>query len=282
MVDRGLNYRGYHASRHFSNLTHKCAEERTCQEAIFADPRCPEELLAQRNVAAANILLLWSYVALAQNETALGHAFLREAVGLNPDLIVGEPCKLTQFLMMYGLDEDDVDHEALLERVFKQFPAELVMLKGQWRWAAEQGHLLKGIRAMLWGDEETGRCHFARAAERTSHIAPFTIQALTTQLIDHEHEFGGAATNAALTKVTQLLDQVGSQKGLRLLQGDYALNRAFRSYGAGRYREARGDLFRAIRYLPRHLRNRGVWSLFMRSSWKMWRGAERAQLPFSQ
>ena len=85
-VDRALNYRRYHSGRIISDLSAACQSEINCQEKIFADPRCPAEVLKLRNVAHANLYIYWGYMAFAQNETVPGQEFIRNAVQLKPTI----------------------------------------------------------------------------------------------------------------------------------------------------------------------------------------------------
>ncbi|MBX3058079.1 MAG: glycosyltransferase family 2 protein [Anaerolineae bacterium] len=276
LVDRMLNYRRYHAGRLFSNLAKKCADERACQEILFADTRFPKELLKQRDEASANIYMLWAYVALAQGETAVGQDFVRHAVRLHPGLVQGVPCELTKFFLMYAIDEELLPHEELLCQLFAQFPPELGSISDQWQWAAGQGSLIKGIRSVMWGQVENGRTHFDKAVSLGAQIESFTIQVLTTQLIYFESEFGMDAASHVVQELIPYLKQVGSSESFRAFRGNYAINRAFRRFEEGQYTEVPKDVLRAVLADPNYLANRGVLSILLRSSFSAWARPEPA------
>lgn len=269
MVNRALNYRRYHSGRVFDNLAAKCEAELTCQEIVFADPRCPDGVLALRNIAAANIYLLWAYVAFVQEETGLGQEYVRKAVHLHPPLINGEPCGLTKFLLIYSIDDEDASHEALLGKIFDQFPSELATVSHQYRWAVSHGYLLKGTRAVMWDRQEDGRRYFDQAVRLGAQIDEPVMQTVTAQLLDYEVEFGADATDKVVRDLAQCLERIDSRDSVRLLRGRYLLNRAFRSYRTGEYGRVPGDVFQAVIRNPKYLANRGVLSILLRSTANM-------------
>ncbi len=266
MVERVLNYRRYHAGRIFGNLEKKCADERACQDIIFNDARCPSELLDQRDIASSNIYMLWAYVAFAQDEVKLGQQFVRHAVELNPLILQGSPSELTRFFLMYAIDEEHVDHSDLLQEIFNQFPEELSSVLGECDWAIGQGSLLKGIRSIIWGRKENGRFHFEKAQTQHAQLDTFTTQALTTQLMNFEVEFGVEATNNILNDLIPYLKMIGNSRRIKSFKGNYAVNRAFRSYEEGQYKAVPKEVIQAIVADPNYLINRGVLSILFRSS----------------
>jgi hypothetical protein len=75
-IDRALNYRRYHSNRIIKDLASVCRSEVRNQEKIFEDKRCPNDVLALREIAHANLYMYWSYLAFNQEETELGqHLF---------------------------------------------------------------------------------------------------------------------------------------------------------------------------------------------------------------
>lgn len=143
------------------------------QAAVFADPRCPQEVLHLGRIAIKHHLIVIVSLALIQNETELAHKYIRELVALDPSVVQGNPCELVEFMLSECIADENVDHAVLLHQVFAQFPPELSALSTQYDWAVARGWLWRGIRAVIWGREADGRAHFARAVKRgTASINP--------------------------------------------------------------------------------------------------------------
>ena len=269
MVDRVLNYRRYHAGRVFGDLAVKCEAERTCQEIVFLDPRCSEEVLAIRNMAAANIYLLWTHVAFIQEETTLGQEFVRKAVGLKPALIRGEPCELANFFLIYSIDEEKASHRMLLGRIFDQFPPELAHISHQSEWAIAQGYLLKGTRAVMWDRMEDAQEFFDQAVRLGARLDEPARQTITDQLLSYETEFGIEATEKVIQGLLPYLNRIDKRNSVRFLKGWYSVNRAFQSFRNGEYKTVSKNI-QAVIADPKYLANRGVLSILLRSTFSMW------------
>jgi glycosyltransferase involved in cell wall biosynthesis len=264
-VGRTLNYRRYHPRRVFSNLSSRCKAERTCQEIVLNDPRCPDEARTWRNSAFMNTYLIWAYYAFAQDETGVGQAFLREALSLNPTLLQGWPCELVNFFAFNSAIDSSFDLEELLQKIFNQLPAELAGLSTQLDWAVARGYLIRGTQAILWDRPEEGRLYFARVAGSGAELDELFIQKLTFQLLNHQKELGAKATQKVLQNLTPCLEKVSNRKNVRWLKACYSVNRAFQSYQAGEYAQVPGEVMRAVTNDPKYLFNRGVLSILLRS-----------------
>jgi glycosyltransferase involved in cell wall biosynthesis len=269
-VDRALNYRRYHTRRRVKDLAGACESELSNQVEVFSDPRCPAEVLALRDVAHSNLYRYWAYLAFAQDETALGQKFIREAVRLKPSMLKGKPCELVHFVLINCIDDEGQNHEALLQRVFAQFPPEMDQLSDQFNWAAARGYLLKGARAVIWGRLEDGRRHFEQAAKMGAQVNDSFLSALAEQLVNYETEFGAEAAQDILRELTPYLEDLGVQASVRRLNSYYSLNRAFRRYSTGEFAEVPPMILRAVASNPKYLGNRGVLSILLRSTFGRW------------
>lgn len=265
-VDRALNYRRHHSGRTVKNLSRACKSELSHQTKIFSDPRCPAEVLALRDIAHANIYMYWAYLAFAQDETAPGQEFVREAVRLRPSLIAGMPCALVQHLLINCIDDESQNHEALLQRIIAQLPPELARLSEQYSWAAARGYLLKGARAIVWDRPEDGRRHFEQAARLGARVDQSILSTLAHQLLNYEAEFGVEAAQDILQALAPYLENLGGRASVRALTGCYSVSRAFQSYHAGEYAKVPTTLLRAMASNPKYLANRGVLSILLRST----------------
>lgn len=275
-IDRVLNYRRYHADRVIRDLEGGCKSELYAQDKIFADPRCPADVLALEALAHANIYLIWAFRALAQGVTALGNEFLGAAVRLKPTLLRGTPCELTNYFMSSAIENEWQDHAALLKKIFDQLPAEMTSLAGQYDWAVTRDYLLKGVRAILWDRPEDGQRHLEQAAKRGMVFDRTLVDELAYTLLEYEMEFGEERTQSKLRALASNLEKFGGRAAGRKLIGCYAVNRAFQNYRNGEYRQVPQRLMPALANEPKYLANRGVLAIFVRSIYGMWMESAQA------
>jgi glycosyltransferase involved in cell wall biosynthesis len=264
-VDRALNYRRFHSGRIVRDISSACQSEINCQEIIFADPRCPVDVLNRRNIAHSNLYVYWGYMAFAQNETAIGQKFISHAVRLKPTLIEEEPCELMTRFLINCIDDENLNHESLLQSVLAQLPLELDWLSDQYNWAAMQGYLLKGTRAIIWNRLDDGRRYFEQAAKLGARVDDYFLNTLTHKLLDYEAEFGIEAKRDVYQALVPYLKKLGSKACIRQLNGSYSINRAFQKYRAGEYTKVPTKIFHAVLNNPKYLVNRGVITIFMHS-----------------
>jgi glycosyltransferase involved in cell wall biosynthesis len=265
-IERALNYRRFHSGRWIRDLAGGCQSEIYAQDKIFADPRCPASVRALAGIAHANIYLIWAYRAFAQEETALGQEFLGNAVRGKPSIIEGVPCELVNFFLTCSLDDDSLNHAALLKQIFAQLPPELSRLAAQYDWAVARGFAIKGARAVMWDRPEDGRRYFEQAVERGAQFDESFMSLVTQYLIDYETEFGESAAQKKLRALSPYLEKLGGRASVRKLVGCYAVNRAFQSYRAGEYSQVPARIIPAVANEPRYLLNRGVLAVLLRST----------------
>jgi hypothetical protein len=233
--------------------------------AAFSDPRCPNEVLALRDMAIKYHLMVLVSLAFVQEETDLGQEYVRRLVRVDPSILQGEPCELVDFLLRESIADESINHEELLQRIFSQLPPDTCSITEQYSWAVSRGYLLKGTRAIIWGRPKDGRSHFARAAELRAEVDEPFVQSLTHQLLAYENEFGTEVTKSALRKLAPYLAQVGGRRSVRRLKGCYAVNQALRSFQAAEYGCVPGKVIQAIINDPSYSLNRGVLSILVRS-----------------
>jgi glycosyltransferase involved in cell wall biosynthesis len=263
-VGRALNYRRYHSGRGRKNLPGRLEDVARALEAVFADPRCPAEVLAIRERAIKHHLMVIVSLALIQEETTLAQRFARDLIRLDSSVLEGRPCELVDFLMMESIADESLNHERLLQRIFAQLPSELRWLSSQYDWAVARGYFLKGIRAIMWDRPKDGSAHLARAAELRAQVDASFIQLLTYHLLNYENEFGSEATQVVLQKLVSYLKKVGDL-GARQLQGSYAINRAFQDYRAAEYAKVPAKVLMAVASNVAYVKNRGIIAILLRS-----------------
>ncbi len=267
-VDRALNYRRFHAGRRKKNLANRLNDYENALNRVFNTPNCPAETLPLRDTAFANYTLEVAYLALAQTERELGQKTLRRAVQLKPSLRRGNPSPLMKFFLANSIADENEDHQKILHTVLAQLPPEIKGLNEQYNWAAGRGYLLKGARAILWDRPEAGRAHFKQAAAQKALPDESFLQYLAAQLNSYQLEFGPAATAEKLRALSAQLKAVGYRAAARKLSGIYLINRAFKNYQSGNYRQVPGSVWAAVAQQPSYLANRGALSILVRSVWQ--------------
>ena len=265
-VNRALNYRRHHTGRVFKDLAGGCASEIRCQNIIFDDPRCPEDVLALQNVAHANIYTFWAYRAFVQDETELGQEFLRKAVQWNPSILSGHPCELVNTLVVTCSDDKNIDHAALLKHVFAQLPSEMTCVADQLNWAIARGFLLKAARAIMWDRPEDGNIYYKEAKHLNASVDQSYLEQLIKHILDYELEYGKSAAKKILKAWAPYLERIGGRPVVRRLHSIYSINRAFENFNSGNFTNVPRMVINSILNDPKNLMNLGVLTIFMRST----------------
>jgi glycosyltransferase involved in cell wall biosynthesis len=265
MIDRVLNYRRYHKNRVIKNVARQCEAERTCQQIIFDDPRCPADVRALKDIASSNIYAMWAYVAYLQGEVDLGKDMLGKAVQLNPALLHGTPPALVNYLIVDSIDDGSPGHEIVLETMFENLPKECAELKNHHRWAVTRGYLLQGVRAVMWNRPATAQECFSRAKVPGGQLDESFLQWTTSHLLSYETEFGEGSASQVLQQLCLQLMKLGIPDADRKLKSYYYANRAFMNYDQGRYHQVQVSVMQAILNSPASLKNKGLLSVFLHS-----------------
>lgn len=264
-VDRALNYRRFHSGRVIKNLRSGVDDTIRPLKAVFADPRCPPEVLALQDEALANHYLLWSMIAFMQDETAIGQEFFSQAAERVPSILELNFSRLVATMISSSILDENENHEQVLRRMFDQLPAEAVGAQSQYEWAVGRGYLLKGTRAIFWNRPEDATQHFAQAAKQGAKCDEAYLGQVTQQLLNYEAEFDFRATQNVIQALAQHLSRLGEGRSVRRLNANYSINRAFHNYRIGEYTQVPGTVVHAISSDPRFLANRGVLAILVRS-----------------
>ena len=235
------------------------------QDAVFADPRCPQAALALRPLAIKHHLMVIVSLAFIQGETRLGQECVRRLVHMDPSVVEGSPCELLSFLLMESVADESLDHAEALRDILAQLPPELGWLSARYAWSVAQGYLWKGVRAVLWDRTADGAAHFAQARLLHAEIDGEFIGFVTQHLLNYAHEFGGAAAESAIDNLAPHFTQVAGRRSVHLLKGRYQANRAFEQYRSGEYSGVPGAVLRSMANEPARMTNRGLLSILARS-----------------
>jgi glycosyltransferase involved in cell wall biosynthesis len=267
-VGRTLNYRRYHSQRRQKHLAARCESELACQEIIFKDQRCPQDVIAIYDIARSNIYLTWAFVAYMQGNFYLGQEFLRNAVERNPSLLNGEPCELIHSWIAW-IAMDNTEHSsgtyAIINSIFNNFPEEYNELKGKTYWALARSYLYRGMHCMIWGQNDSARDFIFQAKSRKAIIDDIAVSVFIHKLLDFEAEFGTEYGLKILRNMAESLYSIGYRRGSRFIQSAHSIAHAFKYYQSGDYHRVRSYVLRGIIKDPEIVRNRGVLAIYGKS-----------------
>ncbi|MFN8445501.1 MAG: glycosyltransferase family A protein [Caldilineaceae bacterium] len=262
-VNKTLNYRRLHTARPL-RIAARLEAALQVLERIFADPHCPNAIRSLRDHAYRLNYIVWGDLALLQNETELGHFYLRNALRHEPTILQGRPSEMAQYFAWSASCDDNFDHVDLLKLYFDRMPPEYASLKEEFNWAAGRGAMLKGIRALMWNRPEEGRRHWQEALRWQPEIDEAFLRKIADDLFNYEFEFG-AERAQEVWQLIQSAFTVFGPKITRQLRSIYYVNRGFKSLHNGQMKVARRMTLDAIVNQPRYLANRGVMAMLLRS-----------------
>ena len=264
-IDEALNYRRYHPGRRYSDIAEFRDDYIRAQDGVFNDPRCPEDVRSLRPVAHAWSNLVWCCHAYAQGDLELGRQMLRNALTLDPKLTAGSPAELTRYFANFSVTDDTRDHEPLLRTIFGSLPEEAQHIAAQLDWAINQGFLVDGLLAIIWGRPSEGKEKFAKALERGARIDDAFLLEASHHLHHFQADAGDQAADEAVRSITAELRPFGAASALKKMDGALHFGRALRDYRSGDYRKVPRNVVGAIAGDPAYSLNRGAWAILMRS-----------------
>ena len=271
-VYRVLSYRRYHPYRVLNNLFERCQTELACQEIIFSDSRCPENVREIKNLAFSNIYIMWAYTAYIQEEYELGKDFLKHALVLNPEIFIDSVSHSFLHSWLLWISAGTADYvrspEEIIRSIFDNLPKELQYLRDKTEWAVARGDLLKGLRTMIWGEQTDAEIYLETAIKKGADIDAQAMGMFSDELLSCEVEVGDIKSREVLNNLSQVLLKLKKKRDARLLIGSYAINRAFRKFHNKKYDVVPKDIVRAIKADPKYLLNRGALSVLLRSIWR--------------
>jgi glycosyltransferase involved in cell wall biosynthesis len=264
-VNRALNYRRYHSRRPIKNISYFVDCTIQALESAFADPRCPQEILALKQKAFASHYILWSAIAFGQDDTQQGQEYCLEAIRRNPAFLSGQPNQLLNTLISYSIVDENLDHKPLLRRMVAQLSPELSWLADQLDWAVGRGYLLRFVRAMMWDRTEDGQSYFEKAIAYGANIDKQFLQHLAARILSYQAEFGSEVAHLILESLFPYLEMLGSRADVKWLKGHYSVNEAFHHYFRREYGSVPRVVLSALNNDPSYFYNRGVLKILLSS-----------------
>jgi tetratricopeptide (TPR) repeat protein len=234
-------------------------------DKLFAVPDLPEEVTAQKehgySGVLANIAMRYFGVG-AWNE---GCQALAKAVSYKPQFF-DIPQNFLAQVYFHAFDHRTIDPLAFINGVFDHLPTEaagLISYRGE---AVCRVSICLALRMTAKGQDSEAQQLFSKAVDEFPQIvnmqdsfAEWTADLATRLVISDPIDFVNQVyrnlpPNAQTLKSTQSL-VIATVSG----------SGAFQDYFAGNYRRVIAQVFRAIRYSPVNLKNRGLISIVLKS-----------------
>jgi hypothetical protein len=264
-LTQALNYRRYYAGRIITQAFERANAAVRALETVFADPRCPADILALRNQALGKTYLIWSHEAFLNNQTELGQEYIRKALELDPSFLENKADKLFEFIVMRGV-QDAHKNDELIPRLFSQLPPELNGLQSSRDQILGRIYLVRCICEVTWNYESMDNNYFSKAAQLGAQLNKHLLGFLTFHMMNFEAEFGLDTTITSFERLTRSLAFAGrATPYFRWMMGGFLINKAHKDYRDGKYANVPSTVVKAILNNPSYLINRGVASIFVRS-----------------
>jgi hypothetical protein len=167
--------------------------------------------------------------------------------------------------LIHAATRDGGDHEARLQLVTAQLPAELAGIAYNTRRLVARGYVKRGMFAFLWGRFEAGRQDLEQAHRLGAQLDEALLHELVQNLLIYESIYGATSTETALLHLKQCLTPIDSLGIFRRLYANLSINRAFKAYRLGHYQDVPAAVLHGLAENYHYIMNRGVAAIFFRS-----------------
>jgi hypothetical protein len=203
-----------------------------------------------------------------QDRTTDGQRILNALIRINPQVLEGHPCQVTEYFVNNSCADEKDDHSVVLRHLFNQLPELPVDISDHLSWTIQQGYLIKGVRTALWGRGEDSRNHFQRAVDSGSTFSEWYLQKVAQHIINFEIEMSGDDVQTALQRLLPQIQRLSRPDHYRKFLSALSAKRAFENYQRRHYYRVPGNVLQAMRNDPRFITNRGMISILTRSFFK--------------
>lgn len=267
---RALTYRQILPHRKFSNLAGKMATFIRALDTAFDDPRCPPNVLSLQNRAYGNHYLIWGWQAAMQDETDLAHKYIVEAVNLMPTLLQNDASDLFRFFIFYTI-QDGSEHEEIFKRGVSNLPSPVSSyVEKHLDWCLARGYTFRGISDLIWGRIDQAKTNLSQAVNLGDEVDSSFAKNINEHLFNIWWEFGDERARSLLADFESTFKHVGLSANFNQLNSLFLVNQAFHYYHCKDYSKVPERVVKAFRFTPSLALNRGVLSIFLRSSlWQL-------------
>lgn len=266
MIDRCLSYRRFHPGRLIRNPRQRLDAALRSLDQTFVDPRTPPEVQALKDRAYTNHLVVWGVEALRSGDTAMGVDILRQAAKLEPELIKGNPCRLSNYFVYEAAHDDTTDLDEVYNDLVAQLPDEFEAVRRQAKWGIGRAWLVNAYRYLLWNSTEAGRTCLAEAARRGACVDEVYISEVVYQLLGMEQESDRQSVDQVAGWLDKQYYPVISGVEATTFSSALEMGRAYEYFNTGRVAEVPSQVLRAICSSPRRALNRASLSMLTRAA----------------
>lgn len=235
-------------------------------DKFFAQPGLPIELHNERQQAYAAAYLEGAFREYGAGQVIAAKESLTRAIGRQPALMVGEVPPLTYTLISWAADPITGDPVAFAVRVLDNLPASAASLCSCRQRILYAAAIWAIVDASLVGNTELARQHLRNAlrCEATFVDDPaLMIELFIDRVRSEEAERQIRCVEDFFDNLPSELAGLVSYRSKALAR--LCMARGFEACADGAAKEAGKALWQGVRRDPSWLRNRGVWSIMLRS-----------------
>ena len=182
-----------------------------------------------------------------------------------PSLQADQSYRLAEYFLGHAVIEA-TDAEEQLRRVFGQLAREVPALVEHLNWAVGQAHLIQGARHIIWKRRTEAHVHWDRVGALGAAPDDAFLRRVSHEILSVEQACGWLHADEVLGELGGVLARFGGPAVARRLKGAYRMARAFHQYGQGKRGSVPFDVLGGMISDPRVVKNRGAWSILLRSA----------------
>jgi GT2 family glycosyltransferase len=233
---------------------------------FFDQPSLPGELGQERQEAFAKAYLSGAFREYGAKQVDSARQSLVVAIGLAPALMAGSIPPLTDALVSWAADPITGSPAVFVERVLENLPVSMSHLRSLRRRIVTAATIRAAVDANIVGNDSLARQHLIEALQiENSSFDNVTL--VIEQLVDYVRcqEY-----DCQVTCIENFFNNLPSELAKllpfrRKALGHLHMTRTFESYEKREITKTRAAVIRGVYYDPSWLRNRGVWSIVLRS-----------------
>jgi glycosyltransferase involved in cell wall biosynthesis len=235
-------------------------------DKFYAQPDLPTEVLALRDASYGMAYLAGAAREYGTGQSQAASQSLERAIALLPDLIEGEYPFLASALVAWAVNPVTGDPATFLERVLENLPASALRLRSlRQRMMCEAG-IQSAVDANMVRNDALARRYLLSALEKEKALRDEPALVITL-LVDHARAQERERQMECIERFfNNLPPELANLRAFRRKAlGRLYMAQGFEAHASGAPREAASALWQGVRLDPEWARNRGVWSILLRS-----------------
>jgi ribosomal protein S7 len=255
-----------HGSNMIGDASKQEADHLAQLDLFYSQPALTEEVRTQRSEAYALTYLAGAARKYGTGQSQAASQSLERAIALSPDLIEGEYPFLASALVAWAVNPVTGDPATFLERVLENLPASALRLRSlRQRMMCEAG-IQSAVDANMVRNDALARRYLLSALEKEKALRDEPALVITL-LVDHARAQERERQMECIERFfNNLPPELANLRAFRRKAlGRLYMAQGFEAHASGAPREAASALWQGVRLDPEWARNRGVWSILLRS-----------------